>query len=84
MPPAEHDPDLLGRLLGTAPTPADAAARAAAGTMARLVQQVALPPGRLTGWSSLCAEEYAEALEGVRRAIALAAAALGVAARGGG
>ena len=80
---AAHDPQLLERVLGTAADPQDAAVRAQAAALAQAVRGIALPQARLSGWSSLCAGEYAEAVGRLHRAVGAAWSALAVAAGGG-
>lgn len=78
-----HDPHLLDRVLGTAVDPGDEAARAQAAALAQRLRGVALPQGTLSGWSSLCATEYAEAVGRLHRVVGDAWSALAVAAGSG-
>lgn len=86
MPPdpsAARDPQLLERVLGTAADPKDEAAMAQAAELARLVRGIVLPQARLSGWSSICSGEYAEAVGRLHRVVGAAGSALAIAAGGG-
>lgn len=78
-----HDPHLLDRVLGTAVDPRDEAGRAQAAALAHEVRGIPLPQGRLSGWTSLCSDEYAEAVGRLHRVVGEAWSALAAAAGGG-
>lgn len=65
-----------------APDPAaDAESAARIAALAHRARAVPLPPGRLTGWSSLCAEEYGRAMRALLGTVLAAADALADAGR---
>lgn len=60
---------------------ADAEAAARIAGLAHRARAVPLPPGHLTGWSSLCAEEYGRAMRTLLGTVLAAADALADAGR---